>query len=139
MEQESVSRISLFVYNRMGRFSLLLTVIVASSIGAGTAAATAPTLRIQAVAPLTVAGHGFVPGERVTLTVRVAGRRVATRAVTAGNRGTFRATFVSTLVAVDPCRGSIDVAAAGTAGSRALLRRPCRPPHPQGSRAGGST
>src|SRR5262249_22138252 len=127
---KSVSRILFFVYNRMGRFSLLLVVIAAATIGSGTAAPTAPTLRIRAVAPFTVAGTNFAPGERVTLMVRVAGRRVATQALTAGSGGAFRTRF-STLVAVDPCRGSIAVSAAGASGSRAAVRRPCRPPHRQ--------
>ena len=111
----------------MARLSLLMALIVAASTAAGSAEATAPTLRIRAVAPLTVAGSGFVPRERVTMTVQVVGRRVASRPVTAGSRGGFRARF-TTLVAVDPCRGSVAVGAVGAAGSRASVRRRCRPP-----------
>jgi hypothetical protein len=120
----------LFVYYLVTRFSLLLALIVTSSLVPGAAVANAPTLRIRAIAPLTVAGSRFVVRERVTLTLRVAGRRVARRAVTAGSRGAFRAGF-STLVAVDPCRGSIVISAVGAAGSRASARRPCLPPDPQ--------
>src|SRR5262245_8909299 len=112
----------------MARLSFLVAVLVASSTAGGAATATPPTLRIRAVAPLTVAGSGFVVRERVTLTVLVAARLVARQAVTAGSRGTFHVRF-STLVAVAPCRGSVVVEAAGASGNRASVRRPCRPPH----------
>jgi hypothetical protein len=113
----------------MARFALLLAVAVLSWAGAALAS-TGPKLSIRGLAPLTVAGERFAARERVTVTVRVAGRRVARRAVTAGARGVFRVRF-SPFLAVDPCRGSIVVTAAGTAGSRASVRRPCRPPDPQ--------
>jgi len=75
-----------------------------------------PELRITDLAPLTVRGANFRPGERVKLLVN-AGRPI-TRAVRAGARGRF---VVRLGVGLDAGTCSASVQAIGAAGSRALV------------------
>jgi hypothetical protein len=85
---------------------------------AGTAAAEAtkrPTLRIVSMAPLTVRGLSFKPGEPVKLLV-VAGKPLS-RAVKAGPRGGFVARLG---VEVKGCQAVV-VQAIGARGSRAMV------------------
>jgi hypothetical protein len=84
-------------------------------------------LRIVDWTPLTVRGTGFAPGERVLITLRTGRPRAVSRAARAGRAGTFRAAF-GLFVAVEPCRGTLVVTATGSRGSRASVKRPCRPP-----------
>ncbi len=67
---------------------LAVAALVAAAEGP---AATRPSLRPAGYAPLTIAGQGFVPGERVTVTV-YAGATRAMKAV-ANPSGRFRARF----------------------------------------------
>jgi hypothetical protein len=68
-------------------------------------------VEIVQISPLTVAGRGFKPKERVRLTAN--GRR---KLVTAGRRGTFEVTFP----AANTCNG-VFVVAVGSKGSRASV------------------
>jgi hypothetical protein len=90
----------------------------------------APTLRVVDLAPLTVRGTGFVPAEKVRLALRPGRPRAVVRTVSAGPSGSFRAGFG--LAAVEPCRGAVVITATGSRGSRASVRRPCRPPSLEG-------
>ena len=65
----------------------LAVALLATSTALGAADARRPALRITDLAPLTVRGSNFRPGERVKLFVN-AGRPI-TRAVRAGARGGF--------------------------------------------------
>ena len=94
--------------------SVLALLVSATALGG--ADARRPALRITDVAPLTVRGTNFRPGERVKLLVS-AGRPV-TRAVRAGVRGGFVARLG---VRVDAGACSAVVQAIGSAGSRALV------------------
>ena len=95
--------------------SALAVALLATSTALGAADARRPTLRITDLAPLTVRGTNFRPGERVKLLVN-AGRPV-TRAVRAGPRGGFVARLG---VRVDGSCATV-VQAIGAAGSRALV------------------
>jgi hypothetical protein len=68
-----------------------LFAVAALAIAGEGPAATRPSLRPAAFAPLTIVGQGFVPGERVTVTV-YAGASRTVKAV-AGPTGRFRARF----------------------------------------------
>jgi hypothetical protein len=85
------------------------------SNGAGERPAVGPSgravLRIVAVRPLTITGHGFKPGE----SVRVSGDRFR-KTVTAGARGGFKVGFPRANV----CSGVV-VIARGSEGSRATV------------------
>jgi hypothetical protein len=101
------------------RIALVVSAVLALVVSAtalGAADARRPALRITDVAPLTVRGTNFRPGERVKLLVS-AGRPV-TRAVRAGPRGRFVARLG---VRVDSGACSAVVQAIGSAGSRALV------------------
>ena len=103
--------------------ALFVTVVLVAA--ADVTAATRPTLRPVASAPLTIRGRGFVPGERVTLTVSAGSRR--TLKVVAGSAGGFRAVFSFTR---PRCTAWL-VSAIGSKGSRAAYRPPpaaCDPP-----------
>ena len=93
----------------------LAVALLATSTALGAADARRPTLRITDLAPLTVRGTNFRPGERVKLLAN-AGRPV-TRAVRAGPRGGFVARLG---VRVDGSCATV-VQAIGAAGSRALV------------------
>ena len=95
--------------------SALAVALLATSTALGAADARRPTLRITDLAPLTVRGTNFRPGERVKLFVN-AGRPI-TRAVRAGARGGFVARLG---VRVDGSCAAV-VQAIGAAGSRALV------------------
>lgn len=107
-------------WNNPGVRIVLLAVVAAAlmapSVALGSADAKRPTLRITDLAPLTVRGADFKPGERVKLLAN-AGRPV-TRAVTAGPRGGF---VVRLGVRVDAGCSAAVVQAIGKAGSRATV------------------
>jgi hypothetical protein len=112
----------------MRRTGLILLLTVLAAVAASSSPArTGPALTIRSVAPLIVVGNGFVARERVTITVRRAGKRVDARRVRAGAGGTFRLRF-PLLLATDTCSGSLLILARGAAGSRASASRPCHPP-----------
>jgi len=100
---------------------LALTAVVVALFAASTTALGAPdtrrpVLRITDLAPLTVRGANFRPGERVKLLVN-AGTPVV-RAVRAGERGRFVARLG---VRLDASSCSAVVQAVGAAGSRAMV------------------
>jgi hypothetical protein len=80
------------------------------------ALAASPSLRVLATAPVGVRGAGFVPGERVVVTLRFRG--VRTKTVVAGMRGDFVAYFRP--VKARACEAFI-VRAVGDRGSRAVF------------------
>jgi hypothetical protein len=88
-----------------------------------------PALAVVRTGPLTIKGSGFDASERVrlTLTIRRPRAAVSTRASAAG---TFTVRFPP-LIAIEPCRGTIIVAASGSAGNHASWKRECRPADPQ--------
>jgi hypothetical protein len=106
---------------------ILLPIALAAALASVSTARTGPALKIRPAAPLVVVGSGFVARERVTITVRLARKRVDARRVRAGAAGTFRVRFSPFLV-TDTCSGSLLILARGAAGSRASVSRPCRPP-----------
>jgi hypothetical protein len=120
----------LIVYTVRRALPILLAVALAAASASFSAAHTGPALKIRSAAPLIVVGSGFVARERVTITVRLARKRVDARRVRAGAGGTFRLRF-SPFLATDPCSGSLLVFARGAAGSQASASRPCRPPNRQ--------
>ena len=93
---------------------VLVTLVTASAALGGDGKR--PALRITDLAPLTVRGTNFEPGERVKLLVN-AGRPLS-RAVKAGPRGRFLARFG---IRVDATCSSVVVQAFGNAGSRAMV------------------
>jgi hypothetical protein len=89
-----------------------------------TAASRVAVVRFASIEPLAVRGTHFVPRERVRVRV-VAGRKSFIRVVTA-RRGSFTATFATS---IDPCLGATAVAV-GNRGSRAVTKlvfRDCPP------------
>jgi hypothetical protein len=112
---------------------VFLVVAIVLGFGAGTPAqassTVAPTLRLVQLTPLTLRGSGFGTRERVRITVSF--RRIrAARTVGADQRGRFTFRY-TTLLALEPCRGTLVVTAVGTSsGRRATFKRPCRPPDP---------
>jgi hypothetical protein len=78
-----------------------------------------PRLRLADAAPLTLRGTGFVPHERVRVTVAV--RTTRTKRVVAGRSGAFVARFAGN--AVHRCDG-LFAQASGSEGSLARLKRP---------------
>jgi len=93
-----------------------IAVLATSTAALGAADSGRPALRITDLAPLTVRGANFRPGERVKLLVN-AGTPI-TRAVRAGARGRFVARLG---VRLDASACSAVVQAIGAAGSRALV------------------
>jgi hypothetical protein len=93
------------------------------------AAVRAPQLRVVTVAPLHVAGSGFAPSERVSITLTIGAKRRATIWRRATAAGAFSARF-SPLIATDVCRGLLTVRAVGATGSRATVRHSRRTPDP---------
>ncbi|MGH3103535.1 MAG: hypothetical protein ACRDN6_05500 [Gaiellaceae bacterium] len=108
---------------------LALAALIAATLalGAGANAQPAASLRPVSLAPLTVRGTGFVPSERVRVTLAVGRRSTHVRSVKAGSDGRFTVAF-DLLLAVDPCRGTLVVTATGSRGSRAAYTKVCRPP-----------
>jgi hypothetical protein len=118
---------------------LLLLAVLAAVLALpawGRDGARAPALRIVDRTPLTVAGTGFAPREEVRLTLRTGRARGFARAARADAAGAFRVAF-DVLVAVEPCRGALVVTATGARGSRATVRRGCRPPTVRPPRVAG--
>lgn len=105
---------------------LVLAVVAA---GASSAAREQATLRIVRLAPLTVRGAGFDANERVQV-VATTGRGRSRIAVKSGAGGGFTARF-SPFLAVEPCHGALVVTATAADGTRATVKRPCRPGDPQ--------
>ena len=112
---------------------LALALLVPLQAGAagdfGGATVAGPRLRLVSSMPLVVAGVGFAPRERVTLTAltSLGPRVVRTRAT---ERGTFR---VLVGLFTQPCGKPFAVRARGGRGSSAVLRlesSPCVPPPP---------
>lgn len=93
------------------------------------AAASAPSLRLVGLAPLTLHGAGFSTGERVRVSIVL--RRVRdARTIRSDRSGRFTFRY-GTLVAIDPCNGTIVVTATGASSGRtATWKRPCRTPDP---------
>ena len=85
----------------------------------------APTIRPTRIGMPVFVGGGFHPGTRVSITLANGARR-HTRAVRASQAGAFTVRF--TFVAVDPCRGTLNVTAVDGLGARARWTRECRPP-----------
>jgi hypothetical protein len=113
--------------------SLVACVLAPVSVAAATAQGAprtgsdepAPVIRaVRPGFPVFVGAH-FHPGSRVTVTLATGVRR-HTRRVTASPAGGFTVRF--DLVAVDPCRGTLDVTAVDPLGARARWTRECRPP-----------
>jgi hypothetical protein len=101
-----------------GSFALLTTQSFATPV-------VAPKLRLVKLAPLTLRGSSFRGGERVRITLTF--RRVrAIRTVHADRSGGFTFRY-TTLLALEPCHGSIVVIAVGASGRTATWKRPCRP------------
>lgn len=88
----------------------------------------APALRIVKLAPTTVRGSGFQAGERVRVTLSTA-RAQSVRAGRASPVGNFTVAF-PLRIAIEPCHGTLVIVAQGSLGSRAIVRRPCRPGDP---------
>jgi len=94
--------------------TLALAVLVAAPVDA----ARRPAIALVATNPVQVRASGFHSGESVRLTVRADTVRHAT--ATAGRDGRFRASVRG--ATVSSCR-SLVISAAGSDGSRAVLRR----------------
>jgi hypothetical protein len=94
-------------------------------------------LRLAQRSPLTIAGRGFVAGERVRVRVDNGGNRALWR-LRASRSGSFRATFDG--MSLDPCSG-MSALATGREGSRASFKRAprvCpRPLRPHGDASPG--
>jgi hypothetical protein len=109
---------------------MLGTVLAATALLALTPAAPAaldPAVRIAARDPLTLAGRGFKPRERVKLTVEL-GAVTQARRVRARATGTFEIAFAA--MALQRCHGGLAVSAVGDDGSRVrwkLLSLHCGP------------
>jgi hypothetical protein len=86
------------------------------------------TIRLVDMAPVTFRGSEFAARESVRVTVVRQTKRFS-KTVRANAQGAFRVTFG--LIAIDVCRGTIQVTATGDRGSRATFKRACRPPLPK--------
>jgi hypothetical protein len=93
--------------------ALLLAVLPASGAAPRTA-----VLKLQALAPLTVAGHSFGPRERVLLLFAGPNDARSVASIRATKLGRFRVEFRRRVARCD----SFTVRAVGTAGSRAVLQ-----------------
>jgi hypothetical protein len=104
-----------------------VVLLAATTEGAGAAR---PSLVVTHFAPVTVAGAGFGPGERVVVTV-VAGKSKHVRRVRAAASGRFRVRF--DVRAALGCGPALAVSALGASGSTAAARLPfvrCPPDGP---------
>jgi hypothetical protein len=90
----------------------LAVIVAAVAVGAASAQGS-PAVTVTSMRPVTVAGRGFVPAERVRVVVYV--KRSVTRTVIATRRGRF---VVRYPIAVGDCTG-VRVAAKGNRGSTA--------------------
>jgi hypothetical protein len=100
-----------------------LVVAVAAAFAGAAGAKGSPAVTVTNMRPVTIAGRGFVPGERVRVVVY--SKRIETRTVIATRRGRFVARYP---VAVGDCTG-IRVVARGNRGSRAsyAITQTCEP------------
>lgn len=98
---------------------MITIALLAAAVLVVPASSSPPQLRIVSSKPTTVAGRGFVPGERVSLTV-LAGRIARKELVTVARTGRFRAVFEGLFL--DRCGPGLTIKAVGRARSRALLR-----------------
>jgi hypothetical protein len=112
----------------VGRRAGILLLIAVFVTATAQARPSGPALRILKLAPPTVRGSGFQAGERVRVILSTA-RAGSVRAGTASPAGRFTVAF-PVLIAIEPCHGTLVVSATGSLGSRAILRRPCRPGDP---------
>jgi hypothetical protein len=96
-------------------------------LAAQSTAASRPSLQVTHFAPVTVAGAGFEPGERVVVTV-VSGKDKHVRAVRAAASGRFRVRF--DVRATLRCGGALRASALDSHGARvaAKLPKPQCPP-----------
>jgi hypothetical protein len=112
----------------MSRVRLLALLGALVLVTAPTAAGSAPRIWPATPSRLVVAGRGFVPHERVKVTVTAA-RGVFARSVPASATGSFRVRFVPS---VDTrCGSAVAIAAVGSRGSRAFWKprgEECPPP-----------
>jgi hypothetical protein len=92
---------------------LVAAAAVLGVVAAGARAQASPAVAITSMRPVTVAGRGFVPGERVRVVVYA--KQTQVRTAVASKRGRFLVRFP---MAVGQCT-SIRVAAKGNHGSRA--------------------
>jgi hypothetical protein len=109
-------------------------VVAALALAAPAAGMTANATRtahvtVTSPSPFTVRGAGFLPGERVTVTV--AAKATRTRSVTASTRGNFHLTFWS--LSIGTC-DAYAVRAKGSRGSTAFVKvlPECAAPLPPG-------
>jgi hypothetical protein len=113
----------------MMKTAALCSAVAALVLVASAAVAAAQTARVlvSATSPFTVRGSGFRAHEHVTVTVSATVRR--TKAVVAGARGGFKASFSA--VKIGACEGYV-VRAKGNRGSLAILKvmPECAPPGP---------
>ena len=122
----------MFVYGRGGHtravvalLASLLTLLLSPSLSHEAAAA---RLTLASLAPPTVVGTGFQPGERIETSLQVRGRTFRVRS-TARQNGRFTARF-SPLIAIEPCSGRIVLIARGNRGTTATASRACHPADP---------
>lgn len=105
---------------------VLIASIIVLAIAAPASAVVAPHLQIEGFAPLTVAGRGFGPSERITL--RVSGGNLP-RLLRADENGSFRIRLAS--LRTIRC-ASLIVVASGASGHGAVAHLPrtaCITPH----------
>jgi uncharacterized protein (DUF736 family) len=101
---------------------LALAVVAGLALtGAGSAATSAPSIRVVARAPLVVAGANFKPGEIVTVTVIAHRAAVPIRRRATSRGGSFRLRFPA--VAIGDC-DAYGIRAVGNRGSAATYRPP---------------
>jgi hypothetical protein len=111
----------------MRAFTLVAACVAALAVGTTAQAQGAPKLRVVDTTPLVVAGNGFQPAERVTVTAMTTlGPRIVR--LRASTTGTFRAWFQ---ISPRPCTRPFAIRARGAAGSVATVTMrvpPCIPP-----------
>jgi hypothetical protein len=101
------------------RLAIFASLALAFPVAIPAVAAPRPALKLLATQPLRIGGTGFRPRETIRLTVRTGDR--VTRAATAADRaGDFAVTARKALVS--HCT-TLVIAAAGSDGTRAVLRR----------------
>jgi len=114
-----------FVWHNDGVVRVLALVVVAAAVLLTVASAWGasdkrqPILRLVDMQPLALSGSSFAPAERVRLRVSSEGATVL-RTVRATASGRIAATFE---LAWDRCNGDLVASAAGSSGSRAVLKR----------------
>ena len=100
-----------------------MALAAAAAFASGASAKASPAVAVTSMRPVTVAGHGFVPGERVRVVVYT--KHTAVRNVVASRRGRF---VVRYPIALGDC-SAVRVVARGNRGSRASysVARTCEP------------